>query len=398
MHINYTKLINITAILYALVLPLSRAGISLFTIVLVLLWIFEGNFSYKWSVIKNNRVIIALFTFIGFNFVSLLWTNEPTGSLEYIRRYWYLLPMLVLLTSLKKTYIPQVLSAFISGMLISEILAYGVFFELWPFKHATVENPAPFMHHIEYSIFLAFSALVLLSRIFHSVGLKSKIFYAFFFMTMSGNLFLTAGRTGQIAFILGLFVLALVSFRNKLRALVTAIILSTTLLVVAFNFSDTFHQRVLLAKEDIQSVLNQEDYCSSWGSRMGAYITAKDIIIEHPLLGAGIIDNMRDFRVLVKEKYPQMGCIIELPHMHNQYLQIFTQLGIIGLLIFLYIFYSIAHVNIKEGEFDQIKYIYLTVLLFALIAEVLLHRAFSLSLFTLIVGLLLAYERVQDEI
>ena len=395
---RYTNYLNYMMIGYAFVLPLSRAGISFFTVLLVVVWFLEGGFKKKVKDIFANKVILSLFAFILMNFISLLWTEHVMESIGYIRRYWYLFPILVLFTSLKKSYISKVLTAFILGMFISEVIAYGVFFEVWHFKYATPQNPTPFMHHIEYSIFLAFTALILLSRIFNEGDMKSKLIYFFFFVTMSGNLFLTAGRTGQIAFILGLFVLALVSFKNKLKALITAIVLSTTLLIVALYMSDTFHNRVLTAQHSIENVVNQGDYCSSWGSRVGAYIAAKDIVSEHLILGAGIIDNMQKFRQLVDEKYLQMACIKELPHMHNQYLQILTQLGIVGLVVFLFIFYRIGKISLKRGEFYYLKYSYLTVLLFALIPEVLLHRAFSLTLFALIIGLLLAQERSEHAV
>ena len=397
MPIHYTKYINIAAIGYAFVLPLSRAGVSIFTVLLMLLWLLEGNFKKKITLLKHNKVVLAILAFILMNFLSLFWTDDVIASLEYIRRYWYLLPIMVLFTSLDKAHISRVLSAFIFGMLVSEVIAYGVFFEWWEFKYATPQNPSPFMHHIEYSIFLAFSALVLLSRIFNEGDIKSKIVYLFFFMTMSGNLFLTAGRTGQIAFILGLFVLALISFKNKFKALSISMFMSLFVLVIAFNVSDTFNDRVLTAQSSITNVVEKGNYCTSWGSRIGAYIAAKDIVWDDPILGIGIVDNMQKFRTLVHEKYPEMGCIIELPHMHNQYLQILTQLGIVGLSFFLFIFYAIATIRLKKGEFYRIKYIYLIVVLFALIPEVLLHRAFSLTLFALIIGLLLAEERVEYE-
>jgi len=394
---NYSKYLNYIAVGYAFVLPLSRAGITIFTALLILIWFLEGNLKKKLQILRKNKVVLAIVAFLIFNFISLLWTDSLVESLNYIRTYWYILPIFVLFTSLDKAYISKVLSAFVSGMLISEIIAYGVFFDIWLFKHATIENPTPFMHHIEYSVFLAFTALILLSRIFNTSSIKLKLFYSIFFTTMSGNLFLTAGRTGQIAFILGLFVLALVSFKNKLKALGIAIVLSVILLTLAFNMSTTFKNRIEIAQSNIVNVISEGNYCSSWGNRVGAYVSAKDIVSQHPVLGMGIIDNMHEFRRLVDEKYPEMGCIRYLPHMHNQYLQILTQLGVIGLGIFLWIFYCIAKISLHRGEFYYIKYSYLTVLLFALIPEVLLHRAFSLTLFALIVGLLLAQERSEKD-
>jgi len=385
-------------IAYAFFLPISRAGISLFTFLSVLLWIIEGNFKHKIHLIVRNKVILALFAFIAMNFISLFWTNNIDNSLGYIRRYWYLFPILVLYTSIKKEYISTILSAFIMGMFVSEVIGYGVFFELWKFKDTLKGNISPFMHHIEYSIFLAFTSLILLSRIFSSIKLKSKIIYSFFFVTMSANLFLTEGRTGQLALIVGLFVLALISFKNKFKALIISSLLTIFLLGGAYMFSSTFQNRVADASDSIINVIQNKNYCTSWGSRIGAYITAQNIVTQHPMIGAGITDNMQMFRTLIDTKYPYMMCIKELSHMHNQYLQILTQLGIIGLFFFLLIFYMVANIQIKDISYNNMKYIYLSVLCVGFVSETLFHRAFSLALFTFIIGLLLAQHRVEHEI
>jgi len=398
-QLDINQIINYIAIAYAFVLPLSRAGTTLFTGLLILLWLFDGHLVAKVKTLLGSRIMVSLFFFILFNFISILWADNIIETLDYIRRYWYLLVMPVLFTSIKKEYIPKILSAFIFGMFISEIIAYGVFFELWHFNGAVPQYPSPFMHHIEYSIFLAFTALILLNRIFNEGNIKYKMIYTFFFVTMSGNLFLTAGRTGQFAFILGLFVLALISFKNKVKALSISIILTVFILGIAFNVSQTFHDRVLIGKENIESVINNKNYCTSWGSRVGAWIISKDIIAQSPIIGAGLVDNMKEFHFLIDRKYPEMKCMHDLfMHVHNQYLQIFTQLGIMGFLIFLSVGYFIFKLPIKKKEYRNIKYIYITVLLFAFMSEVIIHRQFSMALFALIIGVLLAQNRIENEV
>jgi len=387
------------ALAYAFVLPLSRAGITFFTGLLMLLWLLEGNLLRKSKRLLSNKVIQALGLFILFNFISLFWTDNHVKTLDYIRRYWYLLPIVVLFTSLKKAYIPKLVSAFILGMFVSEIISYSIFFEILHFDSATPQNPSPFMHHIEYSIFLAFTALILLGRIFNESRMRYKLIYAFFFMTMSGNLFLTAGRTGQFAFVLGLFVLALISFKNKLKAFIISLVLSSLILGIAFNVSTTFHDRVVKGKENIVHVIEDKNYCTSWGGRVGAWIISKDIIEQSPLLGVGLVDNMKDFHQIIDEKYPEMKCMHgSFMHVHNQFLQIFTQLGLIGLIIFLSLFYMIFKMPLHRGEYRNIQYIFLTVLLFAFGSEVIFHRQFSMVLFAFIIGLLLAQSRIENEV
>ncbi len=398
-NIDYNRYINYIAVVYAFIIPLSRAGIVLLTVLLIIFWLLEGDWKEKFNVLKQNKVILAIVIFFLFSCISLLWTDEIMKSVKYIKKYWYFLPLFVILTSIKKEYIVKILSAFILGMFISEVISYGVFFELWQFKHATPENPSPFMHRIEYSVFLAFTALILVNRIFNEGNIKYKLFYTFFLITVSGNLFLIEGRTGQIAFLLGLFVLAILSFKHKVKAFAVAVILSILFVSAAFNFSATFHDRFTQGKDNLINVIENEDYCTSWGSRVGAWIISKDIIMNDPLLGAGISDNMKEFHHLIDIKYPKMKCMHGYyMHPHNQYLQVLTQLGFVGLFLFLAIFYRIGRLQIHDHELSNMRYVYLAVLFFAFIPEVLLHRQFNMALFALVIGLLLAQNRIENEI
>ncbi len=395
---NFTQYINYVAVLYAFIIPLSRAGIGVLTALMVVLWIFEGNFRQKFLLYKNNKVIISLILFLMVGLLSLLWTEDTQTSLYLQRRYWYLFPLFIFMTSLQKEYIYKLLSAFILGMFVSEVIAYGVFFEMWTFMNATVDNPSPFMHHIIYSVFLAFTALLLLNYIFNFHTLKYKMMYTFFFMTVTGNLFLTNGRTGQLAFVVGLFTLALLSFKHKFKALLITVLLGGLVFVIAFNVSTTFKQRVILGKSNLIQVVEDKNYCTSWGGRVGAWIVSKDIVSHDPLLGVGIQDNMKEFHQIIDDKYSTMKCMHRsFMHTHNQYLQILTSLGFLGLFAFLAMFYYLVKLKIEDKELHHIKYIYISIVLFSFMPEVLWGRQFSLALTALVFGIILAQNRIENE-
>ncbi len=398
-QLDYTKYINILSIVYAFILPLSRAGISFLTLLLIVTWILEGNLKAKVTMLLQNNVVKTIIVFWLFSLVSLVWSEYTYEACVYIKKYWYMAPIFILFTSLKKEYMEKIISAFILGMFVSEVIAYGVFFEFWSFKHATVANPSPFMHHIEYSVFLAFTGLLLLGRILNEKKLRYKIMYMIFFTTLSGNLFLTAGRTGQLAFVLGLFTLGFVHFKNKFKAFVVSLFLAIFIIAIAFNVSTTFHDRVMMGKSNLLDVVEKQEYCTSWGGRIGSCIISKEIIGANPLLGTGIIDNMKVFHSIIDNKYPEMKCMHTLfMHTHNQFIEVLTQMGLVGLMLFIAIFYRAARIPLCEARYRNMKYIYLTVILISFIPEVLFHRQFSMALFALIIGLLLAKYRIENEI
>ncbi|PTB86168.1 hypothetical protein C9925_02260, partial [cyanobacterium G8-9] len=72
---DYTRYLNILAVIYAFILPLSRAGISLLTVLLIVVWLLEGRLKEKFSYLLSNNVIKIIFIFLIFNIISLFWTD-----------------------------------------------------------------------------------------------------------------------------------------------------------------------------------------------------------------------------------------------------------------------------------------------------------------------------------
>jgi len=177
------KYINYTIMGYAFCVPISRAGISFFTalfiILLIVRYYFYDNTDIKY--IFKQKVTISFALFILASFVSLLYSDHWLDGLRYDIKYWYYIPIILIATTLKKEYIPKTISAFLLGMMISEILSYGIFFELWTWKHGNPSDPTPFMNHLQYSMFLTFTSLLLLNRVFFETQIKWKIFYFLYF-------------------------------------------------------------------------------------------------------------------------------------------------------------------------------------------------------------------------
>ncbi|MDT8339415.1 MAG: hypothetical protein RQ763_09460, partial [Sulfurimonas sp.] len=95
-NITINDYINYIFILYAFLLPISRAGISILTALLFILWLFSNNFSKKVEFIKSNSVILYFLAFIGFSLLSLFWSENVISGLAYIRKYLYFLVILVI--------------------------------------------------------------------------------------------------------------------------------------------------------------------------------------------------------------------------------------------------------------------------------------------------------------
>jgi len=397
-EIPYEKISYYFVLLFAFLLPLSRASISFFIVLLPLLWIFSGNYKKKLEEIKESRVLLSIIALIVWSALSMLWAEDTKESLHMLRLNAYMFAIFPIALMIKKEQIGTIISAFLTGMFVSEIIAYGVFFHLWTFKHATPSDPTPFMFHIEYSIFLALTSIVLLNRLFAKrYTLIEKIPFAIFFFTVTGNLFITAGRTGQVAFFVAIVAMIIIHFRMTIKAFFISMVLIFGIFFGAYYTSHTFKVRVDQAISDLKGIIYHQNFSSSLGIRAAFWILTYDSLKEHPF-GSGI----GDYKIAIKQQLEKKGYhgmgkytrnFLSKYHPHNQYLLYILEMGFIGVLLYLNLLYQILRLEIEDRDLKEMSILFVVIYGVGSLAEPLLIKQFTLALFVLLVGVFVAGSR-----
>jgi len=406
LQINQSKITNILNglfFLYALSLPLSRGGIVVFSFLIIVIWIlFAQNRRMEIQRVFQNRAIYALFIYILYCFVALLWVEADNLLLAFnaFSKYWYFMVIPIIVAKLKQEYILPLMATFIAGVFVSALLSYGIFFEMITMKHGTVDDPTPMMRHLDFGLFLAFSALMVFIRAIHENNARYKLLYLLLFVVIATDIFIIGGRIGYIIFIPTLLLLILFHFEQRFKAFVIASLLLGVVVVGAYNLSPPFKHRMDMSIDSVGKLYHEQDYCTSWGMRAGAFVVAKDIIKEDPLFGVGNRDHINKLQEIIRVHYPTMECLSWFMHYHNQYLEIITQSGIAGLLLFLSIFYFLLRLKFQSKEFELLKIAFVSVYLIGFIAEPYLSaKQFPMAMFALFFALLHAqyhYERLSS--
>ncbi|MGZ5208868.1 MAG: O-antigen ligase family protein [Sulfuricurvum sp.] len=386
-----------SALLFAFTLPLSRAAVSFFILWFVVLFLVRKDFKTSWEMIKSNRALVAMGAFISIMFISLLWSNDTHEALNQIRlySYWILIPILA--TTLKKEWLLTIITAFLTGMFVSEIVAYGIFFEWWSYKNSTPDYPSPFMFHIHYSIFLATTSILLLSRLLsYRYTWQSKLPMFLFFLTSTGNLMLSTGRTGQLALLVAIGVAVIIHYRLTIKSFFIFVTLGTMLFVGAYTTLDLFQKRFDMAVSDVRQ-FQKGNFDTSWGLRAAFWVVTYDIIREHPLIGIGIGDyKSAAAQTLAKNNHnftPETIKWCSNNHYHNQYLMILAQIGIIGFALMLWMLIELFRLKIEDQELREFSKLGLTVFVVACIAEPLWILQFPIILFVFVTSISLVAAR-----
>lgn len=361
-RIDLEKTYQYLLILLAFLMPLTVAGANTIVVIISFLWLLSGNYKLKLVHIFSSKIMIASIVFYFIHVIGMLWTDDYDWGLHILHKMWYFILFFpILFNIVKSKYIKYYISSFLIAITITEVLSYLVWFELIePFKNATVANPTPFMSHISYNPILAFSIYLVAHRLLINKDLSrvNIYFYSFFLITMTINMFITGGRAGQVMFFAYLAILIFQYFRRKvLKAITLSIIIIPTIFIAAFNSSPIFHDRASGAISSIININSWIDYQSverggdqranynSVGERIVFSLNSWKVFKESPFIGVGTGDFPNEYMRINDKFTPNLKTAV---NPHNMYVLVAVQLGLVGLLSMLSIFYYQIKASFQE--------------------------------------------------
>jgi O-antigen ligase len=355
---NLNKTYQYLLISLGFFLPLTVSLANLIIVIIVLLWLFSGDYKEKYKQIINSKLMIASLVFYFIHVMGMLWTEDIEMGFTILHKMWYFLLLWpVLFNIVNKEYTKYYIYAFLSAMALTEIISYLIWFEaIPPFKNAlSSSNPTPFMSHISFNPFLAFTIYVVIHEVLFNKKLNKLMLglYSFFSVAMIFNMFITGGRAGQVVFFVMIAILILQYFqKRKLKAIIALIILLPGIFITAYHASPIFKQRAHMAfqeiiKYDKDKVSLNQSVVSSVGARILFASNSWDVIKENSILGVGTGDFTIEYERINVINSPTSP---SATNPHNMYLLVLFQSGIVGLLSMLSIFYYQIRLSFNESN------------------------------------------------
>jgi len=387
------QVFNYLVVALCFLLPLSRAGVSIVTSLAMLVWFFQGDYRERLNVVRRSPVSLAVIGFILLNAVSLLWSQHTLEGLEYLSKYRYLLLVPMVETSLRERFLRPALSAFLWGVGISVIWSFGIFLGLVSYGKGWPEHSAPSMNHLDYSMFLAFAALLVLNRIVRAKAPASRrLALIALLLFVAAGLFFNIGRSGQLAFFATLLLVVPFYLPGRpIRRFVISAGVVALVLVTAYSVVPIFRARTDSAIREVRDGVVEHRYDTNQGKRIAGMMVASDIIRRHPVLGTGVGDNIPEVHLLLETRYRHLQeALHEYRHLHNQYLQVGTELGLVGLVGLLLIFVQLLRHPPGDPELRTLVPILSFVFLFGFLGDPFFCKQLPVVLFSVMAGLLIS--------
>lgn len=367
LRINNSLIANHLIVILAFFLPTLERPRSSIIFMLSILLFFKTDFLATLKDVLRNQVVQAFALFWLINLLLANFSTDPSISIPYVKSIKFFLYPVLLLIFLEKAFIPRIIGAFLLGMLISELLSYGLVFHLIehvPFgtHHASAEDPSPFLYHMGYGFILAFTATLLLQRALKTTHTIQRILYGLFFVTVSINVFVNAGRTGYVIYAIAIMTLLLQIYKKQfLKILLSSTVFLVIVYSLAFQFSPMFQQRMGLAITSVKNIIYDGNLNSSIGWRVAMGGMAIETIKDRPIIGYG--PNIASSAVSQKARdiNSSIGYLHHIPftHIDNQYLETLVTIGFLGFIFLINIFIQIIRYKQKD---EILKIIQITLL------------------------------------
>lgn len=420
-------IVLIPAIFYPRVIdifnPIKTLSFSLLVIVGLTLWGFNVLKKEEFKII-SNPLNIPVLSFIISCILSVIWSNSPFISLKELPLFLAgpLLYFIIVNNIYDERQINRIIGAvIIVGVLfgIYGILQYnGIDFLFWIGNVERGKVFGLFGNAGYFAEYLILPLPIAISLFLVSKNKTIKILLLIGILIMASTIALTFTRTPYLSlvisfiFMLLLFVISRGKILFKENKKIFIIILAAIVLIVSLFVIPTS----LNEKGTVLSTIKERVSISQLGSeftsgrRAAIWKYTIPMIKDHPLLGSGIGSFKYNSLRYQAKFFDQGDNRVIYPYgvadkAHNEYLQLAAELGIIGLIIFIWLMFAYFYYGLKilKREKERYKQGVIIGLMGSVMAFLIdsifwfpLHHSFTSSLFWLCLGLLVVMGLKED--
>lgn len=321
------------------------------------------NFIVKKKEIYSNQLVIVYISFYFFGFLSLFWSNSFTETKLALVRFlpFFILNIIVLFT-FKTKIILEVFSksvvficfyCFLMGVLnsiINDNINYL-------FYHDLSSNLGD-INAIYLSVFVSFVILFFLYNKF-----KYKLLYLVFLFVF---LILLSSKMVICITIFNLLIYFITGkkFKTNKKKYITLII--AFIIAISASINLTKRIQVEFEKTKMNEVLTTKDFghvyiWTGFGLRIFQIKMFLEILHEENnyLLGSGL----GNAQSLLTKKYKEYNLYpgFYYYNYHNQFIQTFAELGVVGLLLMMYSFFLLFKKSVIEKDYFLLSFVFLCI-------------------------------------
>ena len=374
-HANEGKIntyANHLIVVFAFSVPLLVSVRRLSLSLIIILFLVRGRILHHTVQVLRDPLLASFALYFLIHVIWFMGSDDIGLAKKSIHDASFLLFAPLFASFIDRRYVNRITYAFVIGMFISSIVSFGIFFEYIPpmmnvGSQGGASDPTPLYNHSHYGNMLAITSILLLNALMHAQDKNTnKLLLVVFCLVITLNIFIIAGRSGFVLFAVLLLMMMIFVFKRKaIKSLIIAMTVIGITSILAYSYIDVFKKRADVTVTSFKSLEADKNYNTSIGARTGIAVYSLEIISDNLVLGNGTGDNINEVKKIVEKENRELSKnLLQLQHVHNEYINALLQFGIIGLLVFLNILYQMFRYSGGEKGV-MLKLIAVSIMLFS---------------------------------
>jgi len=338
---------------------LHRSQYVLFSILLLFFWLISDKpdtIKIKIKKLFLFKPFMLMFLFILYTYLSLSWTSDIKHGLWVQKAYRDIIIITLLLLTLTKDKVQVAFNILLFSISLYALYSIGIFLDFYSVLDSNSSNPKGFLPYVRASQMFITAIVVAMIFFYYNKNRLYKYFYGATFLISIIALSINNSRSAKLTLILTLitFLIFFGKFFFSKRKLILIFFLTLILSGILFKFSDRFNHGF----QNLENIIVNNNYQSSWGARSYMYITGIEIFKNNLLFGVGAGDSKDEYqKIAVSENKNKKLC--SYIHMHNQHIEYLVRYGLVGYALFTFSIISLLY-SIRKYK----KYYYIGILFF----------------------------------
>jgi len=360
---NNIKILNFIMLLF-LISTLTFFKLSSILIYIILfLFLLNKNVKNYIQEILNNKVVRATILYFLIYILWMISSENLDVALYQVKGNLIMLYPILFVSIVRKEYIQKFIFAFFLVMFISSIWSFLMYFDLLDSPFRVTPRPIPFLYKSDFGFFLLIGISLAILNIKKYKGLYKFSLYILVFL-FSINIFIIGARIYMFDYFI-LIISLLILSKNSLNKKYFFLLLTIFMLIstILYTYNDNLKNNIDNVIVNINKGISNHEYNTSSGIRVALIINSIPVLLDNFIFGVGTGDhieavkdyiyNKPDFNTGIYTDTINVLSIGKSSFLHNTYIQHIIEFGLIGLLVFLNIFYQMIRYKYINEDYKK---------------------------------------------
>lgn len=356
-------------------LPLYKPVIPYTVGFLIIFWVAELNFIAKFKRLKNSPIRIATLSFAilyVLYVIGLIYSDNNDYAIFDLQVKLTLFVLPLFFSTVPENFfrgkrINAILITFVLGCLVSTGISLGDSVYRYSQSSSVLEfyySNVSYFHHAGYfAMYLNFAVVILISFLIRNnnkpIGKWTTLALIVLVIYFSVYIILLSSKAGIISLMIVFFMSIgyIVVNQKKILTGIWSFVIVILLFFIAFKIFPYALNRIVTSTEVVENSGEiEKDSEEGTAARLLIWTTAFEIIENNFFLGVGTGD-VKDVLLENYKKNNITNAFKQELNAHNQYLQTFLSLGILGLMIIVFLLIIPAYYALKNGYFTYFLFL-----------------------------------------